>query len=227
MGYLLLEGGAEFGGAMSEPDLQAIGLAGGLDAPVAILPTAAAPDHNSERAGRNGLNWFRSLGASHVEVVPVVDRPTANDPALAGRLEAARLIYMLGGFPAYLADTLRGSLAWKSVLQAYAAGAVVGGSSAGAMVICEHCYDPESGRLHPGLNLLGNSCVLPHHAGFGRTWAGKLSSLLPGAALFGIDEQTGILNQAGGWTVYGAGQVTLYQGGSTRTYRRGEAFGWP
>ncbi|WP_345105299.1 hypothetical protein [Candidatus Villigracilis vicinus] len=34
MGYLLLEGGAEFGGRMSEPDLRAIELAGGVDAPI-------------------------------------------------------------------------------------------------------------------------------------------------------------------------------------------------
>ena len=32
MGYLLLEGGAEFGGRMRDPDLKAIELAGGFDA---------------------------------------------------------------------------------------------------------------------------------------------------------------------------------------------------
>ncbi len=45
-GYILLEGGAEFGGYMAEPDLRAIQLAGGLEAVVSIIPTAAAPDHN-------------------------------------------------------------------------------------------------------------------------------------------------------------------------------------
>ncbi len=38
MGYLLLEGGAEFGGAMREPDLRAIELAGGFEAPIRIFP---------------------------------------------------------------------------------------------------------------------------------------------------------------------------------------------
>ena len=47
MGYLLLEGGAEFGGRMREPDLKAIELAGGFDAPIRIIPTAAAPDNTS------------------------------------------------------------------------------------------------------------------------------------------------------------------------------------
>ncbi len=47
MGYLLLEGGAEFCGRMRDPDLRAIELAGGFDAPLRIIPTAAAPDDRS------------------------------------------------------------------------------------------------------------------------------------------------------------------------------------
>ncbi len=223
MGNLLLEGGAEFGGAMSEPDLAAIRLAGGPAAPIVILPTAAAPDHNQDRAGRSALRWFASLGASGVEVVSVVDPASANDPALAGRIRSARLIYMLGGFPGYLAETLQGSLAWEAALQAYAGGAVLGGSSAGAMVLCEHFFDPETGQVRRGLNVLGNACVLPHHDGFGQGWAAPLIRELPSATLIGIDERTGILGDPlGDWTVYGAGAVTLYRGGLSKSYRRGE-----
>ncbi len=51
-GYILLEGGAEFGGRMAQPDLRAIELAGGIEVPVCILPTAAVPDNNHHRAGQ-------------------------------------------------------------------------------------------------------------------------------------------------------------------------------
>jgi cyanophycinase len=228
MGTLLLEGGAEFGGRMSEPDLRALALAGGLDSPVAILPTAAAPDHNSERAGRNALRWFTSLGASRVEVLPVVDRASASRPDLAGRVGSARLIYMLGGFPGFLAATLQGSLVWQAALDAYNQGAVLGGSSAGAMVLCQHLYDPDAGRVVPGLNLLPNTCMLPHHNTFGRAWAPRLAQELPGVGLLGIDEQTGILDDAAGtWTVYGAGRVTIYHAGGTRVHTRGQTFSLP
>lgn len=224
-GFLLLEGGAEFGGRMSEPDLEAIRLAGGPGVPIAVLPTAAAPDNNQARAGRIALNWFRSLGASKVEVVPVVDRPSANDPALAARLEVTRLIYMLGGFPGHLADTLRDSLAWQAVLRAHGSGAVVGGSSAGAMVVCEYFYDPEDYRVRAALNVLPNCCVLPHHDGFGRTWAPKLLGLLPDVTLIGIDERTGMLGGSDSdWIVHGAGKVTLYRHGTLSTYHRGDHF---
>ncbi len=228
MGILLLEGGSEFGGKMSEPDLRALELAGGLDARMAILPTAAAPDNNDRNAGNNGRAWFGSLGATHVDVVPVVDRLTASQADLAGRLRAANFIYMLGGFPGYLASTLAGSRAWQAALESYAAGGVPGGSSAGAMVLCEYLYDPKAGKVIPGLGVLLNACVLPHHNTFGKGWAPKLTEALPQAVLVGIDERTGVLNDVPGkWTVHGAGRVTIYEHGASHVYSRGESFSLP
>ena len=226
MAYFLLEGGAEFGGRMSEPDLRAMELAGGLQASIAILPTAAAPDHNHLRAGRNGQRWFESLGASRVEVVPVTDKQSADNPDFAARVANARLIYLLGGFPRYLCETLRESRVWLAALEAHRSGAVIGGSSAGAMVLCEHYYDPYEGKLLQGLDLLQNTCILPHHNRFGKSWASKLRSSIPQTTLLGIDEQTGTINDAsnGVWAVYGAGVVTLYRGEQIEIHARGERF---
>jgi cyanophycinase len=226
MTYVLLEGGAEFGGRMSEPDLRAVELAGGLQASIAILPTAAAPDQNNVRAGRNGQRWFESLGASHIDVVPVTDKQSADNPDFAMRVKAANLIYLLGGFPHYLCETLSDSQVWLAMLDAHRSGAVIVGSSAGAMVLCEHYYDPDQEKLLPGLNLLENICILPHHNRFGKSWASKLRSMLPQATLLGIDEQTGTINDAsaGAWTVYGVGAVTLYRGKQIEVHARGEQF---
>jgi cyanophycinase len=225
-GNILLEGGAEFGGRMTEPDRAAIALAGGLDAPIGIIPAAAAPDHNQRRAGNNGLRWFQSLGARRVSVIPLIDAASANQPDVVEALRKSRLIYLLGGFTHYLGQTLSGSLAWQAMLDAYQADAVIAGSSAGAMVLCEHTYDPDSQGVFPGLGLVPNACVLPHHNAFGKRWVKPLSAGLPGVALIGIDEQTGILNDAPDdqWRVYGAGAVTIYNGGSPKKYSAGEAF---
>src|SRR5260370_38821282 len=130
-GYILLEGGAEFGGLMSEPDRRAIELAGGSDAPISIIPTAAAPDNNHRRAGSNGVNWFKSLGARQVESLPLIDKTSANDPQIARKISQPRLIYMLGGFTGYLGETLKHSASWQAMLEAYASGAVIAGRSAG------------------------------------------------------------------------------------------------
>lgn len=224
MGFLLLEGGAEFGGLMSEPDLHAIELAGGFNAPIAIVPTAAAPDNNHKRAGGNGMRWFQSLGAKNVFAVDVIDSKSANDPTLAASLRTSKLIYLLGGFPRHLGETLANSLCWSAVIDAYAEGAVIAGSSAGAMVMCEHYYDPYEKKLLRGLNLISNACVLPHHNNIGKAWVDSLRQTLPEAILIGIDERTGMVSGAGEWEVKGGGEVTLYRSGSTVSYGRGEAF---
>ena len=226
MGYILLEGGAEFGGRMSEPDLLAIELAGGFDAPIRIFPTAAAPDNNHARAGKNGLLWFHGLGARDVDVVNVIDESSANDPAIAASIRTSKLVYLLGGFPRHLGETLADSLAWQAALEAYSNGAVIAGSSAGAMVLCEHYYDPYEKKLFPGLNLLPNSCVLPHHNSAGKSWAKPLLESLPGSVLIGIDEETGTISDPDGrWLVSGAGEVTLYRSGwQVSVHARGEQF---
>jgi cyanophycinase len=224
MGYLLLEGGAEFGGRMRDPDLKAIELAGGLDAPIRIIPTAAAPDNNNQRAGNNGIRWFERLGAKDVISLPLIDKVSANDESIAKSLREARLIYILGGFTRYLGETLKGSSAWKAVLEAYQNGAVVAGSSAGAMVMCEFYYDQNLGQVVDGLKLVPNSIVLPHHNTFGKSWASRLLEIIQ-MTLIGIDEETGMINDgAQTWTVHGSGNVTLYQNRQVETYQMGQSF---
>jgi len=224
MGYLLLEGGAEFGGRMRDPDLKAIELAGGFDAPIRIIPTAAAPDNNHQRAGNNGIRWFQSLGAKDVVSVPLIDKISANDESIAKSLREAKLIYMLGGFTGYLGETLKESAAWEAVLEAYHDGAVVAGSSAGAMVMCEFYYDLNQGQVIEGLNLVPNSIVLPHHNTFGKSWASRLLEIIQ-INLIGIDEQTGMIDEgAKTWTVYGRGGVTLYQNRQVEIYEAGKTF---
>ena len=115
------------------------------------------------------------------------------------------------------------------MLAAYEAGAVIAGSSAGAMVLCQYYYDPSQRRVVNGLNLVPNACVLPHHNTFGKNWARQLSALLPGVVLLGIDERTGMLDEDGterktGWRVYGQGSVSVYRAGEPAIYASGETF---
>ena len=232
-GHIVLQGGAEFGGAMKLPDQRCIELAGGHDAPIVIIPTAAAPDNNHQRAGENGRRWFTALGATNVRTVPLIDRPSAADAAIVQSLADARLIYLLGGFPSYLCETLRDTPAWEAALSAHARGALLAGSSAGAMVLCDHLYDPRTQQVVPGLGLIKNAVVLPHHDNFGQHWAGSLRLLLPDATLIGIDEETGAIsgNSLSEWTVHGGGNVTLYRPGQPvampEIYRPGEDLALP
>ena len=226
MGYILLAGGAEFGGRMAAPDLRAIELAGGFDARVSIIPAAAAPDNNHLRAGHNGVNWFKQLGAVDVSALALIDRGSADDPAVVEALQSSKLIYLLGGFPRHLEQSLAGSSSWQAILNAHQAGAVVAGSSAGAMILCDTYYDPHAKKTYSGLGLIAGACILPHHDTFGQIWAPALSRQLPDAILVGIDEQSGMLNDGPreSWQVYGAGKVTLYRDDRRKQFAAGQPF---
>jgi cyanophycinase len=229
MGFVLLEGGGEFNAGMAAADKRAMAVCGGRAQPIRIIPAAAAPDNNHARAAANGVGWFQSLGAADVQAVDIIDRASADRPDLAKEIERARLVFMLGGFTRYLAETLAGSRAWQAMVSAHRAGALIGGSSAGAMVLCEFYFDQDSGQVLPGLNLVPNACVLPHHDRFGKDWAHRLKRLLPSARLIGIDEETGLLDDgaAGEWTVYGKGAVTLYLEGTKTVLHHGHFFDLP
>ena len=229
MGFIVLEGGAEFGGRMAVVDRQAVKLAGGFDVPIRIIPAAAAPDGNHRRAGQNGVDWFRQLGAGDVTALGLIDRQSADDPGITAELARARFIFLLGGFPHHLGQSLQGSKSWQAMREAYAKGAVIAGSSAGAMVLCEYYYDPATSRLHRGLELVSGVCVIPHHETFGNTWAPSISDMQENTAMIGIDEHTGAINDLAPnrWRVYGNGTVTLYQDSGIRQFTARQAFRVP
>src|ERR1700712_4514255 len=100
------------------------------------LATAAAPEGPASLARWHalGLAAAERLGAQQV-VVPVVDRDSAEDPAVAALVAGAGLIYLSGGKPPFLADTLRGTLVWKAIEREWRNGAALAGCSAGAMAM--------------------------------------------------------------------------------------------
>ncbi len=223
MGRFVLQGGGEFAGSMRDSDLRAIELAGGPEVAVSIIPAAAAPDNNHARAGESGRLWFKSLGVVQPDVLPLVDRSSANAPELVSKLTASRLIYLLGGFPGYLQATLNGSAALEAIREALRAGAVVAGSSAGAMVLCRQFYDPLEKKMVAGLGFLTTLCILPHHNRLGAQWADPIQRKFPHLTLVGIDEETGLVSDAPlkQWRVYGRGGVTRYRGGQVDQFSDG------
>jgi cyanophycinase len=226
MGILLLEGGSEFQGKMEEPDRKALALAGGENAKIVVIPTAAAPDNNSRRAGNTAVKWFRTLGAGNIFALPIIDKKSADDPKISAELNDANLIYILGGFPGYLHDTLKETRCLDALLRTYEKGAVLAGSSAGAMVLCEWYFDPAGKEVKKGIGLLKDTILVPHHDTFGRSWRPAYFDKISDIRCVGIDEQTGMMNQAGRhrWTVYGKGTVTLYSDTSIVTYGAGQTF---
>jgi cyanophycinase len=192
------------------------------------LATAAAPEGEASLARWYGLGRQQAerLGVEQV-VVDVRDRAGADDPGLADLVAGAGLVYLSGGNPTYVAQTLRGTAVWAAIVAAWEGGASLAGCSAGAM--CLTGWVP-SIRNHgadadPGLGLVPHLRVIPH---FDRMlgWAPDIltRALLrapDGVTVLGIDEDTALVGGPTEWTVHGRQSLWVLSDGSRQEYGPG------
>ncbi len=92
----------------------------------------------------------------------VLGRADAEDEANAAEVRASRFVYLGGGSPMHLRSVLKASPVWEALLDAWRRGAVVAGSSAGAMVLTDPMVDPRGGALTVGLGMVEELAVIPH-----------------------------------------------------------------
>ena len=216
---IALVGGDEFRRGCEMMDAAILEATGARRPRVSIVPTAAAAQ-NPAKASSNGVSWFAALGAD-ASAVMALGTADAADGDLLAPLEQADVVYLTGGHPAHLLDTLRGSLLLAAIQDALARGAVVAGSSAGAMVLGSRMrYRGWSDAL----GVVKGVTVLPHHerADPDVVAAELADEAPPGQTVLGIDEMTGCFGAGNGWTALGPGAVTVYQDGAWRRYANGE-----
>jgi len=209
-GSLALVGGAEWtDGCTFDVDLwEASGRS-----EVLILPTAAAYEH-PQRAVDTAIEWFASMGAT-ARGLMVLGRRDAEDSGMAREVRAAHFIYLSGGSPLHLRSVLKDSPVWSALVDGWQDGAVVAGSSAGAMVLCDPMVDPRGGALTLGLGLVGHLAVLPHYDTWSEEKAHRTVQLATGhLRIAAVDERTALIRDPdGSWRAAGAGSVTVYVAG--------------
>lgn len=184
------------------------------------MPTAAA-NHSPSMAASNGASYFSGLGADASPLM-VLDRADANDEGLLSPVDSAHVVYLAGGDPRHLLDTLRDSLLLEKLRGAIDRGAVVAGSSAGAMVLGSWMRYRE---WTDALGLVPDVAVLPHHERSKPDQvAGEMATSAPsGALVLGIDAKTCCLGGPDGWTALGPGAVTVYDQGRWSRYGSGDS----
>jgi len=209
-GPLALVGGAEWQQGCTF-DAGLLAASGGTD--VLVLPTAAAYEH-PERAVAGAARYFEGLGAK-AQGLMVVGRVDAEDIANAAIVREARFIYFGGGSPLHLRSVLKDSKVWQAIEEAWHDGAVVAGSSAGAMALCDPMIDPRGGALTLGLGLVERVAVVPHANTWSPEKAHRTFSLATGGLrIAAIDERTALLRDPDGrWRTEGAGTVVIYVDG--------------
>ncbi len=219
---MALHGGGEFQPGSEIGDRRLVVAAGGADARVIVVPTAAAHEY-PEMAARHGVQWFKQIGAQAAAAM-VVDARSANDSAIVAPIESATLIYLPGGDPIVLAETLRDSLAWQAIVKAHERGVSIGGASAGAMALGTRMWNPRTGDLMDGLGLIP-VVTLPHFGAERIDRARALRGQLDRAArLFGIAERTSAIWDGSKWTAWGPGEVVEVTLEGVAHYHSGESF---
>jgi cyanophycinase len=231
-GPVALVGSGEFLPAMDEVDAGLLASTGRSRPRVAILPTASWPDGEDvfHRWASMGVAHFSALGAE-VEPVLVRDRFDADDAAHVQAIGEADLVYLSGGKPGHLTDSLAGSPVGDALVAAHRRGAILAGCSAGAMTLAGRHWDLRRRRLvwplrwRDGLGVVPGVTVIPHYD----AWPEPLSVLFilqapRGTAILGIDENTALVGRDGAWQVQGSGRVTVWHGRNRERFRRGDVF---
>ncbi len=178
------------------------------------LATAAVPDGPSvvERWHNLGREQAQRLGVEAV-ILSVNDRADADNEAIAQQVAGAGLIYLSGGNPGFLADTLRDTAVWAAIVTAWRDGAALAGCSAGAMAMTSwipSLRHPRQGGTN-GLAVLPHLRVIPHFDFFTTKVPDVVTRFLlpydPAITVLGIDEETALVGGPKDWTVQGRQSV--------------------
>jgi cyanophycinase-like exopeptidase len=222
-GSLALVGSGEYLPAMAsfEKSLLNDGIKNGKRPIYIQIPTAAGKE-TSDR-----LEYWKQLGKAQADrldvdsiFLPIFTREDANNPEYVTLIKDSALMYMSGGDPHYLAETLMDTPLWEAIQENWSTGASLAGCSAGAMVLSSHIPNFRLLKKSPtsGLNLLPEIRVIPHFNKFFK-WipesAAKVLLHVPDdSILIGVDELTAIVRRSGDdhWVVVGEAKVHVLKG---------------
>jgi cyanophycinase len=193
-----------------------VAVSGGSNADIVVIPTASRMNETGPRYEK----LFRELGAARVSVMDFDTRRDCQEPGRLQRLEEATGIFFTGGNQLRLTTLLGGTPVATVIRRRNAAGATVGGTSAGASILSEHmiAFGDEgssvisgSVRLAPGLGLTNRFVIDQHFRQ--RDRLGRLITALaynPFAIGIGLDEDTAVfIGPDETLEVEGSGGVTI------------------
>lgn len=193
-GALVAVGGGEM---PAEVVKRTIALAGGAEAVVVVVPQASS----LPEAGKGAAEMWRQAGAREVSIL---------DPANPDPLRKATLVWIGGGDQAQLMKVLAGTKVPEIILERYKAGAVIGGTSAGAACQSKVMITGDATPLGEGLPLATDLVFDQHFLARGR-FNRLLKVVLdkPDLVGVGIDEATAVIRQGTTLEVVGKSRVLV------------------
>jgi cyanophycinase len=215
-GALVIVGGGKVG---TEILTRLFDLAGGIDAPLVVIPTAnGAADYPVDWSG---LKMFKDFGATNITLLHTKDRKVADSEAFVRPITTARAVWFVGGRQWRLADSYLHTRTQREVERVLERGGVVAGSSAGASIISSYMV---RGAVENNFIMMAPG----HEEGFGlmkgvaidqhmltRNRQDDLEEVVathPEVLGIGLDESTAIVVQGQQFEVIGASKIAIHDG---------------
>ncbi|MBL8828774.1 MAG: cyanophycinase [Planctomycetaceae bacterium] len=211
-GSLVIVGG---GGMPDDVLKKFIELAGGLDAPIVVLPTSM-PD---PLPADSGAAFFKRIGATRVTTITARKKADVETVANLAALREAKAIWFGGGRQWRFVDAYEGTAARPLIDDVLRRGGVIGGSSAGATIQGDYLVrgSPHGPQFMMCEGYERGFCFLPgvaidQHFAQRKRFADmtQLMKAYPQYLGIGLDEATAIVVQQQVATVMGRGEVHLY-----------------
>lgn len=213
-GALFIAGGGTLGSRIMSQFVQ---LAGGADARLVIIPTAATRDSFPD--DWSGLRMFGDAGVRHITVLHTRSRDSADTESFVEPLRTATAVWLPGGRQWRLADTYLDTRTLREIRGVLDRGGVVGGTSAGASIQASYMVRGavESNEVvmapghEVGFGLLRDAAIDQH-----LTARGRQDDLLdvirryPQLLGIGIDESTALVVRGNRAEVTGPGRIAFY-----------------
>ncbi len=207
------------GGRMDESIVKKfIELAGGVDAPIVVIPTAGGRESYTENSG--GAGTLREYGATNVTVLHTYDRTEADSEEFIKPLKEANGVFFGGGRQWRLVDAYAGTKTETAFWEVLNRGGVIGGSSAGATIQGSYLArgDTQTNQImmgdhEEGFGFIKNIAIDQHVIARNRHF--DMFDILknrPELLGISIDESTAVVVQGNEFEVIGSSYVIIYDG---------------
>ncbi len=214
-GALVIAGGGRLGDEITNTF---IALAGGKDAPIVVIPTAAGSSSYSE--DRSFVKQLRNYGATNVTLLHTYDKKEADSDAFTTVLKKAKGVWFSGGRQWRLVDAYAGTKTEALLSSILNRGGVIGGSSAGATIQGSYLARGDTktnqimmGDHEEGFGFIKNIAIDQHVLALNRQF--DMFDILknrPELLGLGLDESTAIVVKGNSFEVIGESLVLIYDG---------------
>lgn len=215
-GALVIVGGGKVGPEIVNKFIE---LAGGKDAKIVVIPTAAGRAKYDESNGSYQL--FKKAGATNLTLLHTDDPNEANTSKFTAPLKNADAVWFGGGRQWRLVDSYGDTEAEELFWKVLDRGGVIGGSSAGATIQGSYLArgDTENNQImmgdhEEGFGFVKNIAIDQHVLARNRQFdLFEIIKAKPELLGIGIDESTAVVVKKNKFEVIGQSYVLIYDNG--------------